>query len=326
MLSPQEALEMYPRTGVVLLIDAPDSAKIGIDNTEWQVGHKFRGFKLIPPGAHFVHYSLMEEKYMFKMGFFVYIEPGSIVVKEWNAESDTFIDMMDKEKRDRYCEAVRHMEIDAYLGAYNHEQTAVWKESTMYISQSLIKKLVGQNTIASTIVEQKFEAIRLEKEESMITQIAGNEDDEKVMAKPKSHIEVEGSKNMMDIEEMDERPALEPKGLDQFNSKFSIIQEPLHSIDFTVIPEKSHDISKTGSELTKSAIDKSELLEKLIQHEYKMEEIAILGELQVSFILFLLGENLDSFEQFKKIFIVLCCSDTYFLNNQAFYDKVFSSL
>lgn len=91
-----------------------------------------------------------------------------------------------------------------------------------------------------------------------------------------------------------------------------------------MIPEKSHDISKKGSDLTKSAIDKSELLEKLILIEYKTEATAILGELQISFILFLIGENLDAFEQFKKIVTILCCSDTYFLNNQAFYEKVFS--
>lgn len=223
MLTPDQALEMYPRTGVVLLLDAPERAKIGIDNTEWQVGHKFRGFKLIPAGAHFVHYSLAEEKHMFKMGFFVYIEPGSIVVKEWNTESDTFIDVVDKEKRERYCEAVRHMEIDAYLGAYNQEQAAIWKESTLYVSPTLIKKMVGQNTIASTIVEQRLESIRLEKEENLITQIAGNEEDSKVMKLARPNMDLEDAGEEMDTEDIGDKKLLEPKGVEQFSSRLLLI-------------------------------------------------------------------------------------------------------
>ena len=93
-----------------------------------------------------------------------------------------------------------------------------------------------------------------------------------------------------------------------------------------MIPEKFYDISKKGAELTKSAFDKSALLEKLIDQEYKGKDTTILGELQLCFVLFLIGERLDAFEQFKKIFIILCNSDSYFEMHQDFYEKVFSTL
>lgn len=91
-----------------------------------------------------------------------------------------------------------------------------------------------------------------------------------------------------------------------------------------MIPEKSYDISKKGSELTLSAFDKSQLLEKLITNEYQNQETAILGELQICFILFLIGERLDAFEQFKRIFNILCSAEVYFELHQSFYEKVFS--
>ena len=75
-----------------------------------------------------------------------------------------------------------------------------------------------------------------------------------------------------------------------------------------------------------SAFDKSALLEKLIDTEYKGRETTILGELQLCFILFLIGERLDAFEQFKKIFIILSNADVYFELHQDFYEKVFSRI
>lgn len=93
-----------------------------------------------------------------------------------------------------------------------------------------------------------------------------------------------------------------------------------------MIPDKSHDISKRGAELTASAFDKSQLLESLIDNEYSGNETAILGEMQVCFVLFLIGERLDAFDQFKKIFVLLCSAEAYFEMHQDFYEKVFSKL
>ena len=99
-LTPEEALELYPKTGVILLINSPEGISIGLDNQEWQVTPKFKGFKLVPPGMHYLHYTLSEEKHMFRVGMCLWIVPGQIVVKEWNKEADTFIDMADAENKE----------------------------------------------------------------------------------------------------------------------------------------------------------------------------------------------------------------------------------
>ena len=47
--------------------------QFGIDNQYWQTGPNFKGLKVIPPGAHYVYYSLKDEEFAARMGFFVYI-------------------------------------------------------------------------------------------------------------------------------------------------------------------------------------------------------------------------------------------------------------
>lgn len=49
-----------------------------MDNTYWKIGSKFKGVKLIPPGAHFVYYSLKDEKYQFKLSFFLSINEKKV--------------------------------------------------------------------------------------------------------------------------------------------------------------------------------------------------------------------------------------------------------
>ncbi len=56
---------------MLLLLDVPQNIQFGIDNTFWKTGNKFKGVKLIPPGAHFVYYSLQSENYQFKLSFFI---------------------------------------------------------------------------------------------------------------------------------------------------------------------------------------------------------------------------------------------------------------
>ena len=47
----------------------------------------------------------------------------------------------------------------------------------------------------------------------------------------------------------------------------------------------------------------------------------VLGEFQACFVLFLVGENLEAFEQWKRLFELLTCSPDFFYAHQAFYTK-----
>ena len=77
------------------------------------------------------------------------------------------------------------------------------------------------------------------------------------------------------------------------------------TIYYSEIPKKLD----TGLETTTNInLDKTPVLMRVMANEYKNSPTGILGEIQYSFVSFLLGENLDSFEQWKKLINLFCYS------------------
>lgn len=88
----------------MLLLDAPEGMQFGIDNQIWLIGPLFKGVKCIPSGAHFVYFSLKDEEYGSRMGFFVFVkdQPKSIdedfersmcTVRRWDDALQSFIEI-----------------------------------------------------------------------------------------------------------------------------------------------------------------------------------------------------------------------------------------
>lgn len=317
-LSPEEALALYPETAVILLLSPPDNLSMGLNNLAFDTGPRFRGFKLVPPGAHYLHYTLGEEKHMFRTGFFVHVKEGTRLVFEWSQEVGTWVEVDEKEKRARYVEAVDNFELDPYLGPFDMSSKALWKESTLFVTPTLIDKLVPRKQmIGNTLIEARREEIQRELLEKQTEEIAG-----------------EGLESQMDAEdeyiqdmEKKQKQARKNSQEDQqkeFNKpsnktpKIEPFAHIIHSIEFTMIPKRPIDTHKKLAELTAAAMDYSEFLEKIIEKEYKGYPERALGELQVSFILFLIGENLDAFEQYKKLLNLLCRSDNYLFGHREF--------
>lgn len=49
-------VEEIRRKCTIVCLDVPERTHFGIDFTDYVVGPKFKGVKLIPPGPHFVYY------------------------------------------------------------------------------------------------------------------------------------------------------------------------------------------------------------------------------------------------------------------------------
>ena len=84
--------------------------------------------------------------------------------------------------------------------------------------------------------------------------------------------------------------------------------ESKYHIYFTEIPKQLSLKNKTASEISKMCFDKTEILESILKKNSQQE--FLLGELQFSFILFLIGQNYNGFDQWKKILDLFCnCDD-----------------
>ncbi|CAD8212824.1 unnamed protein product [Paramecium pentaurelia] len=125
--------------GVLLLLDSPENLQFGIDNSQWIVGKKFKGIQGIPFGTHYVHYSLKEEGYQFKQGFFFIVSPeNKYLVKQWNSELQEFLTFKDCAP---YIHTLEMHDFDLYLGVYPMDKYEIWKLCVNMINRKVLDKL-----------------------------------------------------------------------------------------------------------------------------------------------------------------------------------------
>jgi len=116
---------LFKAGAVLLVLDAPQNQlEFGIDVNCWNTGPKFKGIKIIPPGAHFVYYSLHTSKNKptepqdesgtmevteggptggdVRIGFWHVFESGEVVVMKWNAYNEEMELETDQEQIARY--------------------------------------------------------------------------------------------------------------------------------------------------------------------------------------------------------------------------------
>ena len=99
----------------------------------------------------------------------------------------------------------------------------------------------------------------------------------------------------------------EPLDLKQAESLLPNMETvPGSTCNFTNIPKQKYPEGAGPAEITKYNLDHSFVLDNLLKTYYKDNELGILGELQFSFVCFLIGQVYDGFEQWKKLVTLLC--------------------
>lgn len=122
--------KLFKAGAILLVLDAPQNQlEFGIDVNCWNTGPRFKGIKFIPPGAHFVYYSLHNTKTTqpssqdspgsagegtiqvteggttggdIRIGFWHLFDSGEVVVMKWNAYNEEMELEKDKDQIARY--------------------------------------------------------------------------------------------------------------------------------------------------------------------------------------------------------------------------------
>lgn len=95
--------------------------------------------------------------------------------------------------------------------------------------------------------------------------------------------------------------------------------DPKYKLKFIDIEQlKAYPTNSTPDQITSHKIDNSFLLEQII-NIYDKNENQVLGELQITFIVFFLGQNYEAFEQWKKLFQLICKSSSAMKNRAEFF-------
>jgi len=72
------------------------------------------------------------------------------------------------------------------------------------------------------------------------------------------------------------------------------------------VPRLRKKRGATPEETTKLHMDRTAQLDTLIARDYGGDELKVLGELQLAYIAFILGQNCDGFEQWRDLLELLC--------------------
>ncbi|KAJ3166975.1 a1-alpha2 repression [Geranomyces variabilis] len=294
----QTANILLEQGAVLLFLDAPANFNFGIDCFSWRTGPNFKGLKLIPPGQHFVYYSSVAtaaggESAGIRSGFWMDLKPRQVVVKRWNpAMEDVFDDAgMDTEEAERY--RINFRDFDRFLGVYPLLPTdndpispyEKWLRLTTHITPAIAKRMLPKSGKISAM--------------SCVSRFSDVED---ARGEFRSRGREQTEKPSVDTVASADATSVQQKSPE--SGQVEVLRLEFTPIDI----KRSFPSGASGAERTKYSIDKSYLLRKVLKDHFK-DYKELLGELQLSFVLFLIGEVYDGYEQWKVVVHLLCQSD-----------------
>ena len=275
------AKNLFDAGAMFLFLDVPLNTEFGIDYMSWRTGPNFRGLKMIPPGLHFIYFSPTDKKGNLGMrtGFFHHFKLKEIVVKKWNAQTETIDATYSANENDLNSFQSNKQNLDRFLAPYPFDEFKRWLSLTSNLNEVFVDQLTplsklissGSSLVGETFVSKSTRSKRMT---------------EDIFSVPSSVSDAE--KRMPDM-----------KHAVGTNIRFSVIP-----IDF--IPEGSQP-----TQITKYSIDMSERLYRLLDQQQQRlpgleKKNALLCELQFAFVCFLVGQSYEAFEQWKLLINLMC--------------------
>jgi A1 cistron-splicing factor AAR2 len=281
---PEVAKRLVRIGGFVLFLNVPAKSSVGIDMTIYTTGERFQGFKMVPPSIpHLVHWASNEDAV--RASLIVSVDPGGAVVFRWNLLKEI-------------------MEIAAIISA-NGESSLPGGISCEDDNEALAFAAAAKRmALDANLGQYPLEHLSHWKR---LTSHVTAESIERV--RPIGGIIYADADSNFNITL---EAALGTEGISEklIKNKFAKAPPSLHFSSILGCGQKSKP-----SHRTKYAIDTSFALVRLCRDLLKLgvpeNDVAnsIIGELQLSFILFLVGQSFSALEQWKRLVDVLCRSE-----------------
>lgn len=134
-MDPDEAKKLFQEGAIFMLLNVPERTEFGIDLKSWNVGEKFRGIKMIPPGIHYIYYSAVNnyEEASFRTGFFHNFRQGELVVKKWDRKME---EISKEEVSENEIVQLKEniIALDSFLGPYPYEILDKWIQNICFLT------------------------------------------------------------------------------------------------------------------------------------------------------------------------------------------------
>jgi A1 cistron-splicing factor AAR2 len=326
--------DLFEAGALFLFLDVPPNTEFGIDYNCWRTGPQFKGVKMIPPGIHFVYYSVTDKygNVGLRNGFFYNFKFKEIVARKWDVQNeciDTTCTFSIDELERFEC---NKREMDKFLGAYPFDEYKRWKSLTSQFEWSFLINLipeVGIISSGSSLIGNEFKssAKRTENSVEMVSLSWNNLisdlwtfnfffNNKNKKSSCADMISKESIQVNTDI-------LKKPESLNEAEKMLPEMKEQEKMmIRFTKLSTfLSYPPGSRPDQVTKCLIDQSYKLEQLIEFAFGKLPMNVLCELQFAFVCFLIGQVYEAFEQWKLIISLLCNSEQSILKHPNMFAK-----
>lgn len=287
-MNSDKARQLFESGGILLVLNAPKDMEFGIDMYSWQIGSQFQGIKMIPPGIHCCYYS---ERDLLTREL-AHRQSFFIEIKQ---ENQMFIVIKWLPTENLFQR--QELTSDEY-DIRRNQRYELDRSLGQYPLDTYRQWLALSNHLSYNFIE-KILPLNGQICSATIFNVNENKKGENNFSIPKNLTEAESR-----LPEM--------------------IPNPQFAIRFTSIEKKQNLYS--GSDLTQSKLDRTNELEKIISERFDTNIYGILCELQLSFLIFFLGQLYDGFEQWKCLFHLICSCQKAFCCWPQFYIDFFQTI
>ncbi|KAL2911336.1 hypothetical protein HK105_209200 [Polyrhizophydium stewartii] len=279
----------------LLLLGVPAGAVVGIDCSVWRAGPHVRGIAAVPPGVHFVHCTAGA----LRAGFVVSTGHDQLLVWRWDADAEVLVPDVDPSQLERY--RASWPEFEPFLAPYpldGDTDPAIAADPAAGADHAAAPR--GQYA--------KWQRLTSHISPAVLARILP----------PSGAVSA-----MTSISHFSDIPASASRTAGSVLAR-SLVPGELESnadrIRFSPIDlKRSFPPGATGAQLTKFSLDKSFLLESAISGPYGGDETLLLGEFQLAFVIFLIGQVYDGFEQWKTMVQLVYLSSDALRTRTAFF-------
>lgn len=294
--------------GIYILLDPPNHLEFGIDCMNFELGPHFKGISLIPPGLHFIYHANGVSGG--RQGYFINMRSkNDLVIHRWDSYQEEIVpsNSLSTESIDQLHTDIMNGALNSNLGPYPIHQHHVWKNISCFISNHVLER--SGCKVHSVIVP-------------------GNDDD--------IDMNIDKIKLRSAIEKTDKNvKTSNVKQLHQSNTAYPSVHcnatvSPsfinIHGVEITMVEHIQSINPQSGRAITAFMMDKSSLLQHLLQHHYHNSHHYLLGEMQLSFLLFIFLYSYPALKQWKAIVYLISSSEQYLHEHQDFTSTFMKTL
>ena len=300
-LSREEALSLTQNGGTIRCLDVPLGTEFGIDLRAWAVGPLFGGVKMLPTDNDILHFVTWGSE-LACCGTFIKLRTAEVAVMRWGRAHRSTRLRGGRGHNTRTNTAGGADGARPLARAVSASTAAQWRALTCHLSDAVLERAgipLRTATAPAGIDEEE-----LRKEIERLQQQNGGATATQANIGPTAGAPGAAS------DDDDQRMAEEG--------------EPV-AAQFVMLDPRRSGKGLSGAALSRFHLDRTEWLELLLTTDYGSED-ALLGELQLSFILFLRLASMRALEQWKALLQLLCACEEAVHTRPSLYAKSLATL